>query len=95
MYTSTKTMVPNRKYEHEKYIINGKEDNILEFMMSYMMFREIHFQTRKIECLNQLYKKLYNLFNNIDKNNVIQIEKDLILIILSSLVILNTLLQLA
>jgi hypothetical protein len=66
------------KDEHEKFIMNGKKDEVVGVMLTYI-YREIHFHTSEINLLNQVWKKLKTMFDKIDESQVMQIEKELMI----------------
>ena len=73
----TKTMILNSRVEHDKFIINRKKDDAIGFMMTYIS-KEICIHIIKIDCLNLFQNKLKFLFNKIEKNHFMQIEKEFI-----------------
>jgi len=69
-----KIVVPYPKNEHEKFMVNGKKEEIISVMATYIS-REIQFHTSGIDYLNEVWKKLKKLFNKVDESYVMYLEK--------------------
>jgi len=65
LWQFTKIVALDFKDRHEKFIVNGKKDNIVEVMMTYI-YQEIPFDTSKIEHLNLVWKKLKTMLDKIN-----------------------------
>ena len=57
----TKTMIPNKKYDEQNIVIDGKKDDAIEFITNYFS-REIHLHTSGIIYPNVVWKKLKTFF---------------------------------
>ena len=77
LWQFTKTMISYLKDDQQKFVINGKKDEVVGLISTYIS-REICFHTSNIDCPHQGWKKLKTPFDKIDKSRVMQIEKELI-----------------
>jgi hypothetical protein len=74
LWEFTKMTVPYPKANEYKFIIDGKKDTVVGYIMSYVS-KNIFFCTRRINYLNHFFKKRKFLFNNTDESLVMKIEQ--------------------
>jgi len=67
LWSFTKTMIPNLKDDKHKFVIDGRKDEVLGVITTYI-FREIHFHTSGNDYPNKLWKKIKNLFDKTDES---------------------------
>jgi len=61
LWQFTKTAVPDPKDDQQKFVIDGKKDEVVGVITTYIS-REIRFHTSGIDCPNNVWKKLKTLF---------------------------------
>jgi len=66
-YTKTAILVPTDDYM--KLTVNGKKDEVVGVIMTYISW-EIRFNTTRIDCPHQVWKNLKSLFKKVDDNHV-------------------------
>lgn len=71
-----KDIIPNPKDDKAKFVIDGKMDEVIGFIKTYIS-REIHFHISVIDCPHVVWNKIKLLFNKVGKSQVIHIEKEL------------------
>jgi hypothetical protein len=72
----TITMIPYPTHNQENYIVDGKKDEVVGVIMTYILW-EIHFHNIGIECLHQVWKKFNSLFDRVNERHVMQLDKEL------------------
>ena len=70
-------MIPNPPDAYEKFTINGKKDEVVGVIATYIS-HEIRFRTSGIDFPHELWKKLKSLFDKVDESWVMWIQKQLI-----------------
>jgi hypothetical protein len=72
-----KIVIPDPTDDHEKFIVDGKKDEVVGVIMTYISW-EIWFHLSGIDFPHQVWKKLKSLFDRVDESHVMQLEKELI-----------------
>jgi hypothetical protein len=65
LWQFTKNIMPNLEDEHKNFMVNGKKDEAIRVIMTYIS-REIYFHISRVDYLEFFWKKLKKLFNKVD-----------------------------